>query len=67
MKELSEQEDIITKADKCGTVQALAWHAGDNLCPRDHPSKSRKRRLGRAMKSPPYGKGEWSDIAHANF
>ena len=56
IKELSEQEDITTKADKGGAVQVLAQHAGDSLHPRYHLRKSRKRRLGRAMKSPPYCK-----------
>ena len=35
------------------TTQALAWCTGDSLHLRCHPYKSRKRRLGQAMKSPP--------------
>ena len=47
--------------------QVLASHAGDSLCPRSHPRKWRKRRLRRAIKSPPKGKAAWADIACAKF
>ena len=42
-------------------LQALAWHPCCHLC------KSRKRRLGQAMKSLPKGKAAWADIACAKF
>ena len=47
--------------------QALAWCVGisPRLC--YHPRKSRKRRLGRVMKSPSWSKAVWADIAHAKF
>ena len=32
-----------------------------------HPHKSRKRKLRRAMKSPPKGKAAWADIACTKF
>ena len=31
------------------------------------PVQIKKRRLGRAMKILPWGKGAWTDIAHQNF
>ena len=34
-------------------LQALAWHVGNSPCLHYHFCKSRKRRLGWAMKSPP--------------
>ena len=47
--------------------QALAWRMGNSPCPHCHMCKSRKRRLGWAMKSPPKGKAAWADIAHTKF
>ena len=41
--------------------------SGLGMRPRCHPSKSRKRRLTRAMKSPPKGKTAWANIARAKF
>ena len=47
--------------------QALAWHTGNSPCLHCLLWKSRKRRLGRAMKSPLYGKAVWADITCAKF
>ena len=51
-----------------------AWSGGRRaLFPFDiryrscHPRKSRKRRLERAMESPPENKAAWADIARAKY
>ena len=54
---------ISEKLDKAASDYNVAG-LGMRRC---HPRESRKRRLRRAMKSPPKGKAAWADIARAKF
>ena len=51
---------------KCNK-QVFAWRAGDIPRLHYHLRRSRKWRFGWAMKSPPFGKDAWVDIAGTKF
>ena len=55
----------LLEIDSEGT--GLGMTCGHSLHLHYHPCKSRKKKLGRAMKSPPKGKAAWADITRTKL
>ena len=49
------------------SISGIGMTRGRYPRPRRHLRKSRKRRLRRAMKSPPKSKAAWADVTRAKF